>query len=154
MPEATVNKDNFFPAWKYKVRRSWQITTMEPVSISHGENQSPHDQLGLRILASNTRHQRTSLFRRHKCRLFGTVCRKSKQEICGSLLYFLSQQQKRKIIEVSIAELPWTRLEMLSLSRTSPYRCDTQSSPPHRAEDTQASADKTPPTPPSAPTAA
>jgi len=48
--------------WKHNIGRSREVATMESKAISHGMQQTAHNKLGLGVLASNSRHQRTALF--------------------------------------------------------------------------------------------
>jgi hypothetical protein len=65
VPEAAVDKNHLPPTWKYYVWGTWQIPSVETVSIAYRMQGTPNDQFWLRVLASNACHHRAALLRRH-----------------------------------------------------------------------------------------
>jgi hypothetical protein len=61
--EAAVYINNLAMSNKNKVRLPWQLAFVKAVSVTHGMHYGPHDNLGLRIAISNTRHVEAPLLR-------------------------------------------------------------------------------------------
>ena len=61
MPEAAVAKNADAPAWQNDIGVAWKIASVQPEAISHGVQQAAHDELGLRVLPANARHQAAAL---------------------------------------------------------------------------------------------
>lgn len=64
MPKAPIDDDHLTSAAKDDVRLTRQIRGVQPVSVALGVQQSPHDHLGLRVLAPDTRHDKMTLLGR------------------------------------------------------------------------------------------
>ena len=64
VPKATVNKDGLFARAKNDVWFAWQLRCMQSISVTHGVQHSPDNQLGFGILCLNSRHVKRAC-RRH-----------------------------------------------------------------------------------------
>jgi len=62
MPEAAINEDGLPVSWEYEVRRAWKALAVQSVPKPEGVGQTPHDELGFRVLAPNSPHVMTSQF--------------------------------------------------------------------------------------------
>jgi len=50
MPPTAMNKDHLLVSWKYKVRASWKITSVEAEPIAKSMDNSAYGQFGCRIV--------------------------------------------------------------------------------------------------------
>ena len=64
MPKATVHEDRLANSYEHQVRPARQVSTVKSKTKSHFVHHAAHDHLGARVLASDTRHQGTTLLRR------------------------------------------------------------------------------------------
>ena len=56
MPEAAIDENHGLVLPHDDVRRTWQILLVQTIAIASGEEEFPHDELRLRVLATNPRH--------------------------------------------------------------------------------------------------
>ena len=56
MPEAPVNEDDFSCSSKNDVGLPWQVTGVQPVSVSEGMHQLAHEQFRSGVLRANPTH--------------------------------------------------------------------------------------------------
>jgi hypothetical protein len=56
VPEASMHEDRLLPSPKDEIRFSWKIARVKPVTEAHGVNETPDEQLWLRVLAPDTPH--------------------------------------------------------------------------------------------------
>jgi len=68
MPKTPMHEYHRAPCRKYKVWRSRQIATMEPVAVPHAMNQAPNDEFRLRVNRANSRHAAAAFLWRQRVR--------------------------------------------------------------------------------------
>jgi len=51
-----MHKDELPASGEHEIRLSWEVGAMEPEPVAHLVHQPPHNDFGLRILASNRSH--------------------------------------------------------------------------------------------------
>lgn len=56
VPKAAVNKYHLPPAWKYEVGFTWQVSAVQPESVTHSMGEATHEEFGLSVLALNGPH--------------------------------------------------------------------------------------------------
>lgn len=59
MPETTVDKNDLPMTWKYDVRRSWQVLSMEPKSLAQRMQYTSNLDLRFSVLPANRLHSVT-----------------------------------------------------------------------------------------------
>jgi hypothetical protein len=62
VPEATMNKDDFAPRNKGKIRLSGKVLAMERVTIAQGMNRPSDAHFGIGILTTHSAHTVAPLF--------------------------------------------------------------------------------------------
>jgi len=62
MPKATMYKDDLVQPWKHEVGSSWQVSDMQPKSVSHRVRHFSHKLLRSSIFSFHSPHPLTSRF--------------------------------------------------------------------------------------------
>jgi len=62
VPETAVDKDHLAMTRQHNIRRARQLSPMQAESVSHAMNRPAHDDLRLRVPATDARHAEPALF--------------------------------------------------------------------------------------------
>jgi hypothetical protein len=60
MPKAAMNENYLAPPWQNQIRRSWQISTVEPESATKRMDQAANGKFRLSVFAAHERHLRAT----------------------------------------------------------------------------------------------